>query len=138
MKNQRATIYDDGATKVSTTTLASIGEATAQTLAKASETANKYIYVQTATTSQNELLTAFEKSTGKKWAVEKKELQPILDDAYARLAKHDYSAIGPLIIGAIFTKGLENDYANHAELSNSLFGIQEESIQSVVDGLAKA
>ena len=94
--------------------------------------------MQTVTTSQNDILAAFEKSTGKKWDAEWKPIQPFVDEAQARLAKNDFSAIGPLIIGAIYTKGLGNDYANHAQLSNGLFGIKEESLQSIIDGLVKA
>ena len=79
-----------------------------------------------------------QKSTGKKWEVERPDLGAFIKDAEARLAKHDYSAIGPLIVGSIVNKDLDNDYASKKELSNKLFGIEEESVQSLVDGLVKA
>jgi len=71
IKNKKAKLYDGGKNIISVTTLKTIGEGVAATLAKPEETANKAIYLQDTTTTAEKLLAIVKKYTpGSDWDVE--------------------------------------------------------------------
>jgi len=71
LSTSTALIFDSGDAKFSVTNLETIGTAVAAILRKPEETANKYIYISSFSISQNEILAALEKLTGKKWTIER-------------------------------------------------------------------
>jgi hypothetical protein len=64
LKGHKATIYNDGNAVWSTTTFATIGLAVKNAML-IPETANKYIFIDSFTVSQNQVLASFGKTTGK-------------------------------------------------------------------------
>jgi hypothetical protein len=71
MANHKATIWDSGDVKISTTTRATIGKAVAAVLAQPEKTANQFLFISSFEITQNELVASLEKATGVgKWDLE--------------------------------------------------------------------
>ena len=96
------------------------------------ETANRYVYTSTATTTPTELLAALEDATGEKWKVEKvnsKEKFAALTEA----AKTDFFGAG---LGLIQTAMLTGHGSGKGD-DNELLGVKKESVESVVKRIVK-
>jgi putative NADH-flavin reductase len=64
---RKALIFDDGDVKWSATTLRTIGLAVVRILRKLEETKNRMLYIQSFSTSQNELMRSIGRVSGKDW-----------------------------------------------------------------------
>ena len=65
-----------------------------------SETANRYVNVNTFFTSQNAILSALQEATGgEKWTVDHVSAKQANEEGNARVAKGDYSGAAPAIMG---------------------------------------
>ncbi|RAH67847.1 aromatic alcohol reductase [Aspergillus aculeatinus CBS 121060] len=71
LQTHEATIYDDGVTPGSVSTLSQIGRALVAILRHAELTKNQYVYVESFTVTQNEVLAALERATGGKKSTER-------------------------------------------------------------------
>jgi hypothetical protein len=67
IRQQKAAIFNGGNTLWSTTTCSTIGIAVKNALFIPEKTANTYLYIDTFTVSQNQVLASLEKATGRKW-----------------------------------------------------------------------
>ncbi|KAI4213932.1 MAG: hypothetical protein LQ351_003627 [Letrouitia transgressa] len=132
LKSQSAKIYDGGNVKFSTTVLPTIGKAVDGVLSHPGETANKTVFVQSFTTTQNEILAALEKATGKKWAVTNLSAEKTRQEGLEKLGKGDFSGIGDTIVGAVYSGNEGSNFLNHKKLSNDLFGLKEENVDEAV------
>ncbi|MCJ1303939.1 hypothetical protein MMC08_006750 [Hypocenomyce scalaris] len=133
-----ATIYDSGEQAGSVTNMSTIGMAIARILSKPEETANQYLYIASHTTSQNAILAAFEKVTGKKWTVHESTTGAAMQEGAEKISRGDLSGFGKLILAATYGKGCGNKFDTDQTLANGLLGLPEESlegdIRDVVEG----
>jgi hypothetical protein len=135
LKNHSATIYQPGHDqRFSTTTVADIGTAVAHALLPAnnSQTKNKYIYVRSLTTTQDEILAALEKATGAPWERKPTDLPPLVADATEKLKKGDYSGVLALLMNALWDPECGMDFDKRGILSNELLGVPKRTVEDAV------
>lgn len=103
-------------------------------LLKPDETANKFLYIAGAYTTQNELLAALEKFQGKNWTVEHTTTEQEYRPALGKLYDGDYSGIPALIMALMYGYGGPGgDFLkNGRELSNELLGLGEPDIEAAL------
>ncbi|KAL8727693.1 MAG: hypothetical protein Q9166_005866 [cf. Caloplaca sp. 2 TL-2023] len=138
LKNHTATIFDAGNAPVNATNLADVGQSIVSILSKPDETANKFVFIQSVKTDQNQILAALEKSTGTKWTVNKQSATEARQTGGEKLGKGDMSGIPDLITGGIYSGEPAADYATTRGLTNDLLGLKESPLQELVDQVVKA
>ncbi|RBR13348.1 uncharacterized protein FIESC28_08212 [Fusarium coffeatum] len=134
IKNRTAKIWDDGNKKFTLTNERQLGQAIVSTLEHPEETRNRYLYVYSVVTTQNEILHSLEKATGGKWTVEKTTTDAEIAEAGKRLSAGDFSG-GFILVHAITygnTEGLRANYAEEKNLGNDILGIELESVDGTV------
>ena len=129
--NHKATIFDSGNTKVSMTNLPTIGLSVVQTL-KAEQTANRHVYVASLTTSQNEILAAMEKATGKKWDVTHASTAEKIQEGKDLLNSGNMKGLLVQLQAVLFVDGIGNDYVSTRGLDNELLGLPIETLQETI------
>ena len=138
MKERKARIVDDGSKKWSTTTLHTVGQAVKKAmLLPMEETANKYLYVDSFTVNQNEVLVAFEKVTGEKWEVERVDGEEEKKTGLELSAKGEMKGMMMLIRYWNAVGGHGGDYMLYKKGHNDLLGLQKESLDEEVARLLK-
>lgn len=137
LKTHSATIYDEGDAPVNGTNLADVAQSIVSILSKPDETANKYLFIQNIKATQNQILAALEKSTGKSWTVTKRSSTEARQTGGEKLSKGDLSGIPDLIVGGIFSGEPAADYATTRGLDNDLLGLKEIPLQELVDEVVK-
>lgn len=137
VENQNAILYNDGAVPFSTTTLSAIGLAVKNTLLIPEKTANKYLYINSFTVSQAQLLSAFEKATGKKWEVTYADAEEDKKEGLEKIAKGDFSGAAHLIRYINLTEGYGGNYMQYKDGANELLSLPKESLNEMVAGIAK-
>jgi uncharacterized protein YbjT (DUF2867 family) len=141
---RKATIFDGGGVEYEVTNVAQIGRAVAAALSadRLEDTKNRYIYVNSFTITQNQVLASLEELTGDQFAVTGK--------TKAELVKHglevvkraggkvdgsdkEYTAatLG-LITAAIYGHGGFNDYSKTKGLWNKRLGLPKEDLKATV------
>ncbi|KAH7003126.1 hypothetical protein EDB82DRAFT_482635 [Fusarium venenatum] len=118
------TIWDQGDTEFSTTTLASVGDAVVGVLAHPEETQDRIVYVQDIVLTQNKVLElAKEVSPGKEWKVKHDKIDDITAKSDANVAKgiYDWPTLGPYLFRAIFDA---KSIPKFEKLDNELLGIK--------------
>ncbi|MCJ1284878.1 hypothetical protein MMC26_004215 [Xylographa opegraphella] len=136
---REATIFDDGATRWATTTLAQIGRAVRNTLLVPEQSANRYLPVSSFTVSQNSVLAALEEATGQKWAVTRVDAEAVKRAALARLEKgeFDMGVVTDLIRYLHFVDGYGSNYAEEGLGCNELLSLETESLEETVARVVK-
>lgn len=135
LKAHNATLYQPGHdARFSTTMLADIGTAVVAALLPANNAAtkNKYVYVRSLTTTQDEVLAAFEKATGETWGKKPKDMASAVADAEEKLKVHDYSGVVAIILGALWDPECGMDYDKRGILSNELLGVRSLTVEEAV------
>ncbi|KAL8960164.1 MAG: hypothetical protein Q9183_005511 [Haloplaca sp. 2 TL-2023] len=132
-----ATIYDDGNGKVNYTTMSTIGQSIVSILEHSTETANKFVYIQSVRATQNEILAAFEKSTGKEWTKKQRSTDEAKKAGYEKLEKGDFSGLMDIIPASIFKGEKEALYDETRGLDNKMLGLKEESLGELIEKVVK-
>ena len=135
LKSHKALIYDSGNVAWSATTLPTIGLAVARSLLKPDETSNKFIYVYSFTTTQNEILSILQKVTGEKWDVEYTTTEASVQGGQEKLGKGDVSGAVPLILSTTLQEGWGGDFTKCVDTANGLLRLPEESMEALVRNL---
>lgn len=94
------------------------------------QSANKYVFIASFTTTQNETLKVFEKLTGEKWKVEQVSSKPVQKEGLEKLGKGDYSVAGQLIQAAIFSDEGLADVSKR--VWNEKLGLPKESLEDTL------
>ncbi|EWC47841.1 hypothetical protein DRE_02723 [Drechslerella stenobrocha 248] len=131
---RRATIYDSGDRRFTASTFDMVSSAVVGVLSHPAETANKYVYVGSFTTTQNEILALLQSATGGDWTVERTTSGEKVDSGKANVVKRrDSAAIRPLVTAAMYHERGGSDYEKEVGLSNDLLGLKvEETLEKVV------
>ncbi|KAF2258724.1 isoflavone reductase family protein-like protein CipA [Lojkania enalia] len=137
LPSKSATLIDEGKAKFSATNLHQIGLALIKILEKPSETKNKFVYISSFTTTQNDILAAAEKLTGEKFKVDHVSSKDLQASGSEKLGKGDFSGIAELIQASAFGAQELCDLTP-AGLWNDKLGLEkesfEDSIKSVLNG----
>jgi hypothetical protein len=159
-----ATIFDGGDVPYEATNIAQIGVAVAAVLSATPSpgfadgtgkglsmieiTKNKYVYVNSFTTTQNTVLGFLEKQTSTKFKVEPANRAEVAKDAIARAAKSvpgfrptsnlDYAdGVVEMIFASIYGNGNLNHFSETKGLWNDALGLQSESVEESVKGVVE-
>lgn len=128
LKNEKVTsLYDGGKTPFSTSTLADVGKAIANILSHPSETANKQLFVYTATLTQLDVIGIVEKALDIKFDIPYTEASTakLENEANEKLAKGDFSGMLNYLMRAIYAPEYGTDFTGKD--SNRLLGVQVKS-----------
>jgi hypothetical protein len=139
-KEGKATIWDDGNVKFTTTNLDLIGRTLAKLLtdpAAYEDSKNKYIFTESYTTTQNEVLAVTEKVTGKKFEVTKVDGKETWEAGVQKVKAGDMSGIFPAIQGLAFANINGEGLSDHTAdgFFNTKYGITDEPLEVVVQRL---
>ena len=129
-------IFDGGNRAFSATNLSQVGNAVVAVLSKPEETANQFIYVDSFTATQNEILTELEKATGERWKVTESTTEEAKAEGQALFAKGDYSGLLLLLKAIFLGEGYGSDFTKDAVLGNEKLGLPNQDLVSTVTALA--
>lgn len=133
METRKATIWDSGDVRFSTTTRATIGTAVAQVLNHPEATANRYLYISSFELSQNEILASLEKCTPNgKWDLTHADSDEQIKEGREALAKGDFMKAGKLALAASYKGGLGTNFDKDETLANELLGLEPEDVDTVI------
>lgn len=132
IQSRKARIYDSGDISWSATLLSTIGLAVARTLLHPEETENKFIFIYSISTTQNEVLSVLEKVTRGKLQVENQKMEDIVRDGEDKLRRGDRSGAVALILSTMFQEGRGSDFTKCTDTANGLLGLPEESLEALV------
>ncbi|TGJ80540.1 hypothetical protein E0Z10_g8222 [Xylaria hypoxylon] len=134
---RRATIYDAGTEEFTGTTLEGIGQSVVGVLQHPSETANRFVKVRSIQISQNSLLAAFQKATGKgekQWKIEHSTARQALEEGRGKHAQGLGGWVLDLLVFQLYAPGEARCIVASREGSDSpLLGVREESADEVVE-----
>ena len=132
---RRAKIYGTGDEAWTGTTVPQIGLAVARLLRKPEDVKNRFIYIYSVRTTQNEILAAMEALTGSKWSVEHLEWEKEISAGRKLLEGGNRAGIVPLILSYFFREGKGADYVNDVQADNALLGLPTEDLKEIVRGV---
>ncbi|RFU73924.1 hypothetical protein TARUN_8305 [Trichoderma arundinaceum] len=129
-----ATVWDGGNKQFTLTNEKDLATAVVSVLKYPEETANKYIFISSVETTQNEILTALEEATGSKWTVKNTTTKEQVESALQKLGAGDFSGAFALVRATSYsnTPGLKSNYAKDEMLSNDLLGLKPTSVTETV------
>ncbi|MCJ1475488.1 hypothetical protein MMC13_004151 [Lambiella insularis] len=137
LKERKATIYDDGNTVWSTTTLATIGKAVSNAMLVPEKTANKYLFIDSFTVSQNEVLESLERVTNEKWDVKHVDAEGQKKEGLDKFSKGDFSGVMQLLCYGIFVNGHGNNYTKQEGGANELLSLPKQTLDEVITEVVK-
>ncbi|PYH91860.1 isoflavone reductase family protein-like protein [Aspergillus ellipticus CBS 707.79] len=136
-KEQKAVIFNDGKGRWSTTTLSSIGLAVKNALLIPEKTANRYLFINSFTVSQSQVLASLEQLTGSKWDVARVVAEELKAMGLAKISKGDLSGAILLTRYIVTTEGHGGDFALHEETANELLSLPKEDLDEALSAIVK-
>jgi uncharacterized protein YbjT (DUF2867 family) len=129
VKSRTATIYNDGTTKFVGTELDQIGQFVVAVLQNPEKTKNKVCRIGTAVTSQQEILSYYEKKSGNlKWTVKHATTQDLADKSNQEFAKGNNRQA---VIHGLSTLIFSGNCAY--QLDEDLLGVHPISLEQIID-----
>ncbi|RSL78937.1 hypothetical protein CDV31_017242 [Fusarium ambrosium] len=131
VRHESATIFDSGNEPFTAMTIQSIGKPVVTSLEKFDETMNRYIGISSLKVTQNEVLAAFEKQTGRAWSVTSKNTKDVLVEAKQKMANGDFKGA---YVGFMIAQMFE-DNAGRAAVDgddNELLGTPQETLEGLI------
>ena len=125
-------IFDEGNTPWSTTTSSTIGLAVKNALLIPEKTANKYLYINSFSVSQNQVLKSLEKATGKTWQITHVDAEVQRKEGQEKMAKGDFSGAMSLIRYINCVPGHGGNYMEYQESANELLSLPKQTLDEVV------
>ena len=134
--NHTSTIIDSGNESYITTTIPQIARAIVSVLQKPAETANKYLFVTSFRTTENQTLDTAERTTGQKFEVKKVDAEAWKKEGLEMLQKGDFRAFGRFW-GWFLWKDGEGHWASGNEITgNELLELPQEDMEVVIKEIA--
>lgn len=99
------------------------------------ETRERFVWIESFKTSQNEIVQVLEKVTGEKWAIENTTTEEQIVVSREALANGDFLGAYYRWIVAALLSGNEYIQFGDEQLDNRLLGLQQESIVTTVEEL---
>ncbi|KAK7720309.1 hypothetical protein SLS63_009856 [Diaporthe eres] len=133
------TLYDGGNVPYEATTLDQVGRAIAKSLQRPELTRNQYVYVNSFTVTQNEVLRGLEQLTGEKFAVSQGTVEDLWQGGAAQLKEGQPMGVLAMLGGTIYGKGGLANYSATKSLWNDKIGLAQEDLDETLKSLiAKA
>ncbi|CEI62538.1 hypothetical protein FVEN_g5080 [Fusarium venenatum] len=134
IKNRTAKVWDEGNKRFTLTNEKQLAQAIISTLQHPEETRNRYLYVYSVVTTQNEILNSLEQATGEKWNVERTTTDAEVTEARKRLGAGDFSGGFILVHATTYgnTHGLRANYAEEESSGNRVLGLGTDSVDEIV------
>ncbi|KAJ9609687.1 hypothetical protein H2200_006015 [Cladophialophora chaetospira] len=131
---RKAKIWDGGKTTFSATNEADIAAAVVSVLQHPVETANKYLYVETAAVSQKAILDSLEAATSSTWEVENVNTADSVALGRQLVAQGDFTGNFLLVQASTWGngQGLRQNFSVDEELANSLLGLPKGDVHQTV------
>ncbi|KAE8421392.1 hypothetical protein BDV36DRAFT_247847 [Aspergillus pseudocaelatus] len=123
------TIYDGGDVRYEATNLDQVGRAIAKSLKKLELTKNQYVYVNSFTVTQNEILNALERVTGERFNVSKGNVEELWQEGDAKWKEGQPLGVISMLAGAIYGKGGLAQYSASKGLWNEKLGLEQENLE---------
>ncbi|KAH6644859.1 hypothetical protein C7974DRAFT_440467 [Boeremia exigua] len=131
VQNKVARVVDRGATAFTGTLLAKVAKAVLAILDRPQETRNRYVYISSFTTTQNEVLAAFERVDGRKWSVVHENSEDILATGRKMVQQGDYGGTMHLVRYIVTNKaGL--GLSPREKLWDERLGLEEDDLEQMV------
>ncbi len=137
LKGHKASIFNGGNDTWSTTTRSLIGLAVKNAMLIPDKTANKYMYIDSFTVSQNQVLASFEKATGEKWEVTQVDAEKMKNEGLEKLSKGDFSGAMSLIRYINCVDGHGGNFIEYEESADQLLSLPKQTLDEVVAGIVK-
>lgn len=137
---KKATVWDDGERRFTLINEQALGNSVVGVLRNPEETRNRYLYVASVETSQNEIVAALEEATGSSWGIRRVRTDNQVDEATKLLANGDFNGALTLVRATVFANipDLRSNYAKEEKLANETLGIKMEDVKEVVQRVVKA
>lgn len=129
------TIYDGGDVPYEATNLDQVGRAIAKSLGRPELTRNQYVYVNSFTVTQNEVLRGLERLTGEKFAVSQSTVGDLWQGGAAQLKEGRPQGLLAMIAGTIYGKGGLANYSATKGLWNERIGLAQEDLGETLKSL---
>jgi hypothetical protein len=130
-------LFDDGNTKLSTTTLPHVGRAVAKLLElpidKLERYKNGFVYVQSFCVSQMEIFNALKKATGttdQDWQISKIPVDQAIAQGNKEAQNENRAGMIDVLYGMNFKPGMGGNFQH--KIDNELLGLYEEDLDEVV------
>ncbi|KAF2161394.1 hypothetical protein M409DRAFT_28128 [Zasmidium cellare ATCC 36951] len=139
---QKAVIFDGGDKEFEATTLKQVALTVAAVLSPECQaaTANRYVYVNSFTLTQNQVLAALEKTTADKFEVKHESVGDWHREAIEAVERDPKSRVGmsKMFVANIYNVGGLNQYSKYSGgLWNDRLGLPKPGLQEVVDSFVK-
>ncbi|KAL9078229.1 MAG: hypothetical protein Q9157_002847 [Trypethelium eluteriae] len=135
---RKATIYDSGNQPYEATNVRQIGRAVAGILKHPKETENKYVYVNSFTLTQNQVLAAIERESGERFQVTRMTTTELRDEGYRNVEEGNLGLGFPQVVSsAIYGYGGLNNFSASKELANALLQLPEERLEETIEEVLK-
>ena len=142
IKDRTVKLFDDGNTKLSTTTLPHVGRAVAKLLelpiGKLEKYKNGFVYVQSFCVSQMEMLNALKKATGtedKDWKITKIPVDEAIAQGNNDAQDGNRMGMVDVLYGMNFKPGMGGNFQRKSD--NQFLGLDEEDLEEVVKGVVQ-
>ncbi|KAL4875138.1 hypothetical protein BJY04DRAFT_211540 [Aspergillus karnatakaensis] len=134
-----ATIWDTGDKKFTLTNQKQLGDALVSLLRLPEATANKYLYISSVETSQNEILAALESATSASWTAKRTTTDDEVSDGIKLLHEGDFGGALKLVRATGYgdLPDIGSNYAKDRVLAHGLLGLEEESVQETIDRVVR-
>jgi hypothetical protein len=132
--NKKAVIWDEGNKSFSLTNQGDVGKAVTGILKNPSETANKYLYVATVTTTQVAILSSLETHSDQKWTVQNVKTSEQIEAGRQMVAQGDSTGMFMLVQASSWgaVPGISSDYTVDENLANATLGVPEGIVDEIV------
>ncbi|OAL54750.1 NAD(P)-binding protein [Pyrenochaeta sp. DS3sAY3a] len=125
-----ATIYDSGDVPYEATNVEQVGRAIAAALKQPNAIKNKYVYVNSFTVTQNQVVRGLEKATGNKFTVSHDSVDNLRKGGFKQLEDGSFFGMLALIASAFYGKFGVADYSTTKGLWNDTLGLVQEDLDS--------
>jgi nucleoside-diphosphate-sugar epimerase len=122
------TIYDGGDIPYEATNLDQVGKVIAASLKQPELIKNKYVYVNSFTVTQNEVLMALEKATGEKFTASNSTVEELRQDGFKAMEAGQLLGMLALVASAFYGKGGLANYSVTRGLWNDKLGVPQENL----------
>ncbi|WYZ35529.1 hypothetical protein EsH8_X_000176 [Colletotrichum jinshuiense] len=126
------TIFDGGDISFEATNLDQVGKAIAKCLKRPDLTRNQHVYVNSFTTTQNEVLKALEKATQDKFAVSQGSVEELWRGGLTQVEQGQPLGAVAMVAGAIYGKGGLAHYSVTKGLWNERLGLPQEDLDEFI------
>lgn len=137
IKDRKASIVGHGNDTWSSTMRETIGLAVKNAMMVPEKTANRYMYIDSFTVSQNQVLASFEKVTGEKWAVTHVDAEELKKDGVEKMGKGDFSGAMSLLKYISCVDGHGANYMNYADGADELLELPKQNLDEVLAAFVK-